>query len=187
MMLLAKAVGEGVSLVAEEERVSSAKVEKLLEEAESVTDVPIPEDAGQRTVFKETLQGIALRITQKMRTSDILKKQLTEIKSYTKPPRQVVQIILCTFMLLGCPGIEKYLAKDLSIPVDLRALWAFLRKGISLEKRDPQSGKRNFPQRMSRLAEVRAWWEGGRPAGFSEDDTVGEETSIEGGVVTKAG
>lgn len=167
-------------------------------------------------MFKETLQIIALRITQKMRTSEVLRKQLAEIKSYAKPPKQVsctgcrnaclkpltnrglssspavtmtfpsvpthspintttsphppmhcisppppplppsppqvVQIILCTFLLLGYPGIDRYLTKDLTVPVDTRALWAFLRKGISLEKPSPKY----LPPCMSRLAEVRS-------------------------------
>ena len=85
-----------------------------------------------------------------MRTSDILRKQLAEIKSYAKPPKQVVQVILCTFMLLGYPGIDRYLTKELGMPHDIRALWAFLRKGISLEKPSPKY----LPPRMSRLAEI---------------------------------
>jgi len=150
MMLIAKAIGEGVSTVAEEERISVEKVEKLLEEADGPLDVAIPGEAEKRSQFKETLQIIALRITQKMRTSDILRKQLGEIKSYAKPPKQVVQVILCTFMLLGYPGVDRYLGKEYALPQDYRALWAFLRKGISLEKPSPKY----LPPRMSRLAEV---------------------------------
>lgn len=42
MMLLAKAIGEGVSAVAEAERISVEKVERVLEEAHSVREIPIP-------------------------------------------------------------------------------------------------------------------------------------------------
>ncbi|CAG9465933.1 unnamed protein product [Pedinophyceae sp. YPF-701] len=142
---IAEAVGKALTNALNSEAKLMKRVEEVLL-GPSGMQLEIPAEIKDAQKLRTALERVVQKVSLRIQDSSQLRKQLAEIKSYSKPPRTVVVVMLLAFMLLSEPGLSQA-APGFVVPADPSRLWMYLRRSIVIER----STKRYLPRRMGTI------------------------------------